>query len=566
MSSIKRVNYLGRFTTLFILVGLSVSFLIIYVLYLEIYRYQKNVNQEQAQYEISFKQERIQHFYNHFEKFLITAEHNKFLLKYLKNPNRKTKENLTQLFKILCEYEKYITQMRYLDTKGQEIVRIERNTLNSPILLVDKNKLQNKSHRDYFKNTIKLKKGQLFVSKLNLNIENKKIEIPHKPVWRFAIPIIDNGEKEGIVIINVFAQYLLDDLKKSNNFEVDIYDQDMEVLVSSHTKNEWTRYLNTSPQIDKSTMIATDKLISTTNSENLYIGLTPKDWFSNFFNNLNLKFLFLILFLIVTSFVLAYYLSKIPKKLFDEIEEQQQMLIQQSKLSAMGEMTSMLAHQWRQPLNTVSVIIQEIEMRKSMDILTDEEFESLTQKIHETLNHMSVTIDNFRDFFKPSKEKKIFNIKKAIESSADILKIKLDSLDIMFEIITSSNMTADCFMYKGYEGEFQQVIINLINNAIEALEEQSKKKNSFIKVFLKCDKNTINMQIYDNAGGIDTSVINSLFEPYKSTKLEKNGSGMGLYMSKMIIEKNMGGTISALNNQDGALFQVILFKKEHQNE
>ena len=491
----------------------------------------------------------------------MTVKKNRFFTSYLDTPNQTTQDDLVTLFETLVEHDKSIYQLRYLDEIGNEIIRVDREMLNGSIHLIPHNELQNKANRDYFTKTMNQQEDSLFISRLDLNIEHDTIEIPYKPVLRFAIPVYEKTKKRGILIINLFAQYLLNDLTSSGAFYIDIFDQDGDILVSNnHSKSEWTKYLKSTPLLKPDEMILKDTLISVLNTETLYIGFTPKDTIANFFKIVNVTFIGLIVFVIVASFILAHFLAKIPKKLFDELELQQHMLIQQSKLSAMGEMISMLAHQWRQPLNAVSVLMQEIEIKRSMKILSDEDFDVISQNIHKILNHMSKTIDDFRDFFKPSKLKKKFNIQEAIVASANILEMQFEKDKIVFSMDEKRDKSVECFSFEGYESEFKQVMINLINNAIEAYQENASIEKRFIKVTVYCDVNDIKVEIYDNAGGIDPKVLKTLFEPYSSTKLEKNGSGLGLYMSKMIIEKNMDGTISATNKEGGALFVIHLHK------
>lgn len=561
MEFLKRINYLKRFTSLFILTGISFALLIFFVLYIELSHYQESLEQEKAYHEFMLKQEEIKKFYKDAEKFLSTIEKNRFFTSFLETPNQTTQSNLSTFFEALVEHDASITQLRYLDEMGNEVMRVDRDTLGGSVYLVPQNKLQNKANRGYFLETMQQKPHSLYISHLDLNIEHGAIEIPYKPVLRFAIPIVDQGKKRGILIVNIFGQHLLDNLIASGTFFIDIFDHDGDVLVSNvHAKKQWTKYLKSKPSLELKKMILQETLISIAGKDTLYIGFTPKNTLASFFKIVNGTFIGLILFVIVASFVLAYYLAKIPKKLFDELELQQNMLIQQSKLSAMGEMINMLAHQWRQPLNAVSVLLQEIEIKKSMKILSDEDFDSISQNIHKILLHMSKTIDDFRDFFKPSKMKNTFNVQEAIEASADILKMQFEKYKIEFTTIQQNDKSPECFLYRGYESEFKQVIINLINNAIEALHENVSDEKRFIKIYLNGTANDITIEVQDNAGGIDSSVLKTLFEPYSSTKLEKNGSGLGLYMSKLIVEKNMDGIITAKNKDNGALFTIVLHK------
>lgn len=562
MPFLKRVDYTKSFVTLFILVGVSFAFLILFSIYSIFLNFQNELDKKNASYEIELKQSIINDFYKHYKDFLVTVEHNRFFKSYLIYGTEETKKDLVTLFETLTEHEKYITQLRYLDINGNEIVRVDRNKPNEEIHLVEDEKLQNKKHRDYFSETIKLKKGEVFLSKLDLNIEHKKIEIPHKPVYRFAMPVFCHDEPKGIIIVNLFGKYLLENLTYSPSFYLDIFDQDGEVLVSNDSKqNLWSRYLKSDSLLDRKQFVENEILFDGNNGEKLYIALRSKNWLNNFTDILNYKILLLLVFVILIAFILAKYLANIPKKLFDELELQQVMLLRQSKVAAMGEMTSMLAHQWRQPLNAISVLLQEIRIRKIRNKLSDEDFTDISNQIIETVNHMSSTIDNFRDFFKPNKTKNIFNISTAILNVKSILDVKLKKDYIDFKILKDENFDDELLNIDSYEGEFKQVVINLINNSIEAFEE-NKIEDKQISVKIENKNEKILISVIDNAGGISEEIKDKIFEPYSSTKLEKNGTGLGLYMSKMLVS-HMNGSLDVKSDNIGTIFTITLSASEN---
>jgi len=553
----QRVEYLKKFVSLFILTGVAFTSLVLFVLFSELKVYQYKSNKDKANYEVNLKKEKIKEFYEHYKGFLITIENNRFFTSFLKSNTLENKENLITLFETLAAHENYVTQLRYLDESGKEIVRVDRKKIGESIVLIDDKYLQNKKHRDYFFETMKKNKRELFVSKLDLNIEHKKIEIPYKPVWRFAMPVFEDSKRRGIIILNVFAASLLGDLEKSNSFEIDIFDQDNHILVSSK-KNEWTRYLNLEKEIDKKEFIYNDVLIDGINDETLYIGMIPKDSINSFIKLINLEIVVLILVVILVSFLLAKVLASIPKKLFDELEKQQKMLISQSKIAAMGEMTAMLAHQWRQPLNAISVLIQELEIKYSMKLITKEEFARISRSITQKLEYMSKTIDGFRDFYKTKEKAESFNLVETIEKSFNIIQMKLEKSAIKKEITLLSGKKEDYILFAN-ENEIEQVFINIINNAIDAIDENCEGSDKrFINVSLALEDKKIEINFQDSGKGISNKVLDNLFEPYSSTKLEKNGTGLGLYMAKTIIEKNMKGKIFVENKEFGASFTIIL--------
>lgn len=231
-------------------------------------------------------------------------------------------------------------------------------------------------------------------------------------------------------------------------------------------------------------------------------------------------------------------------------KQKDHLMAQQSKLASMGEMIGNIAHQWRQPLNALSLLLQKQQVFFERGVLTAEKIQESTDKGVKLITKMSTTIDDFRDFFKPNKQKEYFDIKHAIENTLELINAALYDKDIKLIL----NVNEGDIIY-GYENEFSQVILNIINNAKDVLVE-NKIENSTIKIDTSRTDKVISVHISDNAGGIPDNVIDKIFEPYYTTKEEGKGTGIGLYMSKMIIEDNMNGTIQVANNRDGAIFTI----------
>jgi len=231
-------------------------------------------------------------------------------------------------------------------------------------------------------------------------------------------------------------------------------------------------------------------------------------------------------------------------------QEQEQLLIQQSKLASMGEMIGNIAHQWRQPLNALSLVMQNIQFAYELDELDDEFMEKSVKKVNLLSRNMSKTIDDFRNFFKPNKEKEVFVLN-------DIVKKTLDIVDSTFEhhnIKIMQNFESEIKVF-GFSNEFSQTILNIMNNSKDAFSE-NLVPNAKVTITVKNDKEYGIVCIEDNAGGIPQNIINKVFEPYFTTKEEGKGTGIGLYMSKIIIEQNMEGKLSVKNTKNGALFTV----------
>jgi len=236
-----------------------------------------------------------------------------------------------------------------------------------------------------------------------------------------------------------------------------------------------------------------------------------------------------------------------------ELKQKEKVIQQQSKLALMGEMISMIAHQWRQPLNIIGAINMKVETKLEFEgEMNLEQYLPISKSIVEQLEFMSKTIDDFRNFFKPTtgqKETSFLIITNTVKSMVEVLvKNKGISLNIKSE---------DTSMFYSFENELTQVLLNLINNSVDALLEH-KIKNPFIDIYIYKTNEYHILELVDNAGGISQDTIGHIFEPYFSTKLEKHGTGLGLYMSKVIVEEHCGGSLTVKNNSNGATFQIIL--------
>jgi PAS domain S-box-containing protein len=237
-----------------------------------------------------------------------------------------------------------------------------------------------------------------------------------------------------------------------------------------------------------------------------------------------------------------------------DFEDQQHILVEQSKSAAMGEMISMIAHQWRQPLQAVSILIQKLPLTKMIEgEITDEMLDKVVLDIGQQLEYMSKTIDDFRDFFKPDKEKEVVLAPKAVDKALDFLLyiFKVDTIKL------NKNIKDEGCLVSIHFNEVVQVLINIIKNARDAmLENETENRNIDINIY-KSDKSVF-IEIIDNAGGIAPEILTRIFEPYFSTKTNKNGTGLGLYMSKTIIEQHCNGSIVAQNIEGGAMFKIEL--------
>ena len=241
------------------------------------------------------------------------------------------------------------------------------------------------------------------------------------------------------------------------------------------------------------------------------------------------------------------------KKIQDELKEKTKAMLAQSRHAAMGEMISMIAHQWRQPLAAISATTGSLSFKLMLEEKIDKELlQNEINLISDYSQHLSKTIDDFRGFFKEDKIKMTTTLDKLINDTLNITRVSIANKNIDININSSCKEKLETF-----PNEVKQVLINIIKNAEDALTEKNTENPSIeIDAFCKDENKGPTLVIKDNAGGIPDDILDKVFEPYFSTKLEKDGTGLGLYMSKIIIEDHCGGKIYAANDGKGAVFTI----------
>ncbi len=261
----------------------------------------------------------------------------------------------------------------------------------------------------------------------------------------------------------------------------------------------------------------------------------------------------LFIFILYKNFLVAKHNKELKEKIqeaLDKAHEKDKQLIAQSRLAQMGEMISMIAHQWRQPLTAISSANISLSLAVQMGKITDQKVLEQTSKINQYLQHLSTTIDDFKNFFKPTQDKEITSFNEIIKETLTIIETSI--LNNNIKLIQELDST---IVFNTYPNNLKQVLLNLLKNAQDALIEKDID-NKYIKIQTIKNK----LIVSDNAGGIDESIIDKIFDPYFTTKDEKNGTGLGLYMSKMIIEEHCNGNLSVKNNQEGAVFIIELIE------
>jgi PAS domain S-box-containing protein len=233
-----------------------------------------------------------------------------------------------------------------------------------------------------------------------------------------------------------------------------------------------------------------------------------------------------------------------------ELRDKDQLLMLQSRQAAMGEMIGNIAHQWRQPLNLLGLTVQQFLLFYDLDRFDRKFVSQSVSKSMDLIEHMSRTIDDFRNYFKPDKVKVDFNVKQAVTGTLSLIRGSLQTPRIEIEMIAEDDP-----VIHGYPNEFVQVLINILINARDALAEREAKEPR-VTITIKSQGAGTVVTVADNAGGVPEEIIEKIFDPYFSTKGPQQGTGVGLFMSKSIIERNMGGKLAVRNSDVGAEFSI----------
>lgn len=235
-----------------------------------------------------------------------------------------------------------------------------------------------------------------------------------------------------------------------------------------------------------------------------------------------------------------------------ENQRKEKILLQQSRLAQMGEMISMIAHQWRQPLSAISTTAANLQVLIALNKYEEDKFNQSLAQVENYVSHLSDTINDFRNFFKPDKEKKQSSLVEIAEKSLQIITTTLETKNITLHIQKAPKTPLTTYTH-----EVMQVILNLIKNAEDILEERAVQDPT-LTINFDIEETHHSLHVLDNAGGIAEDILDKIFDPYFSTKSTKNGTGLGLYMSKVIINDHCNGKMWVSNTDNGAKFTIKL--------
>jgi len=464
---------------------------------------------------------------------------------------KKTQKNIVEL-----NYNKQIEQV-------EQISNNIKNMINS--LVLEKNIYETLKNSRKIRQTLE-KSLQLFITD---NYRYVYVVDKYKNSFRFLLDGSKNSEEK-----SEFGE--LFNPIKYNKWNQVYKEKKVVFFKNKEAKNIWVTFLK--PIIINNKVQAIIAIDFSLKEHNKIVSILDQ---------LNKSFIFMMIFVVFIFVVIVVfsYLDKkrehekdilyqklknlnatLEKKIKIAVEEnlkKEKLLHEQTRLAQMGEMISMIAHQWRQPLNAISSSIIAIESKLAIgrfDLNNEEDkekFLQFLQKKHNSVNEyiqtMSETIDDFRNFFKPDKQKEEVEICTPILKALKIVKTPMNNKGI--EINFDCNIKEKIFIY---QNEIMQVILNILKNAEDHFKEKNIA-NGKIDIEVLKENNQIIIQICDNGGGIPQEILPKIFDPYFSTKDEKNGTGLGLYMSKTIIEKHHKGKLIANNSGSGACFKIILF-------
>lgn len=236
-----------------------------------------------------------------------------------------------------------------------------------------------------------------------------------------------------------------------------------------------------------------------------------------------------------------------------EKEKQRELLLQQSKLAQMGEMLDTIAHQWKQPLYQINSILPGLQRHYAERTLTAEELESKFDEIEMLTAHMAQTVERFRHFLHPQHTAaRQFDLSDALRGALALIQSELDRLMVRYELDIEND-----YIVTGNKEEFEQALLSIIGNALDCFQHRTVS-DPRLRFSIHQHGSDINVCIFDNAGGILDQFINKIFDLYFTTKIKGHGTGLGLYIAKMLIGKSMKGTITAGNTSEGAVFTIFL--------
>ncbi len=592
-------SYKSKFILLFILFGIFVvagSLMAYYVIE------SKNVKKDfldNASTIISIKQDRFRQFVTRTNDAVTSLSQNILVKQYVKN--RRQKALFESVVTMVATSNPDFLTFGFVTVKGNQLFRYERNSKTGKLAAVG-GKLPRYRDTACIEATLGLQE-----KKVRFSTARTVIGGIEYPAIKVSTPLFIKGRLQGFVYVEANMRALIDSMQKSSVGFIHLTDGEGKFLVYNddlYMKQDGFDLEKAYGEMADDILFADIYVGKEMYAQTIRLGEENEfkiilQMHSDKLEKKKAELFTLSLWLIgavaLLSLPLAYLFAIIPDRLNRKVveksnelaelnknleqrvveevnirREKEKMLVHQSKMASMGEMIGAIAHQWRQPLNTLSLISLGIKDYFRRGQLDEARLEHEMEKVDNQLQFMSKTIDDFRNFFKADKEKEPFEVARSIQDVLTLLSSQIvkHKIDVVFECLEEGALKASVHLDEskaafgefaayvdGYKNEFKQVVLNIINNAKDAILEKAIDGKITIRVALERGK--VITTIRDNGGGIPEAILERIFEPYFSTKGE-HGTGVGLDMSKTIIEENMQGSITAENREGGACFTITL--------
>ncbi|OHD91489.1 MAG: hypothetical protein A2552_08185 [Sulfuricurvum sp. RIFOXYD2_FULL_44_160] len=471
------------------------------------------------------------------------------------------------LFYHFLKADTHIMQIRFIDLKGDEKIRFDR-LRDGSIRQISADKLQNKGNRYYFRQFAALSENVIDFSKLDLNMEYGRLDIPFNPTLRAGIAVYKDGIKIGIIVINYYMQEWIEHLKSDNVSTFFLIDHEGYFLIHPEPSWAWSRYRSPAQRADEYFGLSESHFSLLKKGEHRWINedtvafsldlygqkllalYQPKISPNDILIRRLLQFgviIFLALTLVVVPLIgiIRFNLHRFEV----ESTKNKVMLAHQAKLDAMGDMLGAIAHQWRQPLNSIGLIMQDLVSAFNHHEL-DKEYLSVSEKgVMDQLQFMSQTIDAFRNFCVDEKKEEPCNLIEIVTEIRTLFQTQLNTHGITLETVCSKGREVlhscqdesepERFNLNSSPALIKQILLSLITNAKEALEQSTCDPT--ITLTLHAYKESLRIDVSDKAGGINTPTAKRIFEPYYTTK--EMGTGLGLTIAHTLAKRQLKGDL-----------------------
>lgn len=491
---------------------------------------------------------------------------------------------LNLLFSAIMQANKDYTRIVYVSKTGHEILGYERTSEGYEAYKISKFKEEFHSN--------KAKEGEIA---LNFRLDKKF----KRPSLRLEVPIYADDEFKGELVIDAFMDGFIDSLTMSMIYDVFLIDSEGYYIKHKDPKFDWSLYADKRKIEDDFKKELAGEIYRSGADGFIYENVFVQPFFigkQKFYlvmegskpslNDMenNKMIASILIFATIMSVIFTFVLTRPIRGIFAavakradelgelatnldntitlktlEIAQKDRLLQNQNKFAELGELIGNIAHQWRQPLTRLSLILQNLRAFKRKNKMSDESFYEAVENSLRQIEFMTSTVENFRNFYKKDDAKREFSVKSAVEDILGIIGAIIEHSHIRLEV----SCAEDIFILAN-KNEFSQVLMNILINAKDAIDERALK-NGLIKITATKKEDEILIQIEDNAGGIDAAIMQKIFDPYFTTKKDK-GTGIGLYIANTIVKERLGGSLSVQNTNDGAVFRIVLKGSFVQND